>query len=96
MSQATFSFYNISFKRKGTGKWVFAQGEITNESNKDYHTAVFHMSVFDKNILMWAGAIKIMGFRKKQTRPFEVLMEGLAHRAIPSISRYEICFESGY
>ena len=96
MSCGSFSFYNISFKRKGNGKWVFAQGEIKNESSKDFNTALFRMSVFDKNILMWAGAIKIMGFRKRQTKPFDLLMEGLDYRTIAAISRYEIYFESGY
>jgi hypothetical protein len=96
MSGKIFSFYNIIFKRKGMGKWVFGQGEIINESNKDYHTALFRISVFDKNILMWTGVIKITGFRKKQTRTFEILMEGLDYRLVPAISRHEIYFESGY
>ena len=96
MTQASFSFYNIVFKRKGTGKWVAAQGEIQNDSNKDYNTAMFRLSVFDKNILIWTGVIKIMGFRKKQVRPFELLMEGLEYRSLSAISRHEMFFESGY
>jgi hypothetical protein len=96
MQQGSFYFYNISFRRKGNGKWVFAQGEITNGSNKDFNTAVFRLITFDKNVLMWTGNIKIMGFRKRHTRPFELLMEGLDYRTIPAISRYDIYFESGY
>ena len=96
MTHANFQFFNITFKRKGTAHWVFAQGEIANESSRDYNTAMFHVSVFDKNRLMWTGTLKIMGFRRRQTRPFELLMEGLNYRTIPAISRYEIYFESGY
>ena len=96
MSQVSFPFYNINFRRKGGGKWVFVQGEITNDSGKDYNTALFRISVFDKNLLMWTGTIKIMGFRKRQTRPFELVMDGLTYRSMPAISRYDIYFESGY
>ncbi|OGX25671.1 MAG: hypothetical protein A3J51_01665 [Omnitrophica WOR_2 bacterium RIFCSPHIGHO2_02_FULL_45_21] len=90
-----FSFYDIDFVRKGTGPWIVMQGEITNNT-RDYHTCVFHLSVFDKNLLLWTGALKIAGFRKGCTKPFEVLMEGLNHQSLPSISRYDIFFESGY
>jgi hypothetical protein len=96
MPKGNFQFYNVTFKRKGTAHWVFAQGEIANESGKDYNTAMFRMSIFDKNLLMWTGTLKIMGFRKRQTRPFELLMEGLNYRSMSAISRYEIYFESGY
>ena len=96
MATAGFAFYNINFKRKGTGKWVFAYGEITNESGKEYNTAQFRLSVFDRNLLIWTGMIKIMGFRKRQTRPFELVMEGFEQRSISAISRYDIYFESGY
>lgn len=95
MHIAGFSFYNIDFTRKGTGPWVAMQGEITNNS-RDYHTCVFHISVFDKNMLLWAGSVKIAGFRKGRTRLFEVLMEGINHQSLPSVSRYDIFFESGY
>lgn len=95
MSIGGFSFNNINFVRKGTGPWVAMQGEITNNT-REYHTCVFHLSVFDKNLLLWAGSVKITGFRKDHTKPFEVLMEGLNQQSLPSISRYDIFFESGY
>lgn len=96
MSAIGFYFYNITFQRKGGGKWVFAQGEIENNTRKDYHTALFHFSVFDKHILLWTGVIKMAGLRRQQTKPFELFMEGLDHYAVSAISRYEIYFESGY
>jgi hypothetical protein len=96
MSTRRFYFYNICFKRKGTGRWIFVNGEITNDSGKDYNTAVFRLSVFGKNILMWAGMIKIVGFRKRQTRNFELMMDGFDHRSLPAIARYDIYFENGY
>lgn len=96
MPIGSFSFYNITFQRKGGGRWVFVQGEIENNTRRDYHTALFRISVFDKNVLMWTGNIKIAGFRKRQVRSFELFMEGLGYRVIPTISRYEIHFESGY
>ena len=96
MAASNFYYYNINFKKKGTGKWVFAQGEISNESGKDYNTALFRLSIYDKSALMWTGNIKVMGFRKRQTRTFELLLEGLNYRSMSAISRYEIYFESGY
>ena len=96
MLQGSFPLYNVTFKRKGEGKWVFAQGEIENNTNKDYSTALFRISVFDKNMLIWTGPMKINGFRKRQTKSFEILMEGFDHYAIAGISRYDIYFESGY
>lgn len=96
MAIGGFSFYNINFYKKGGGKWVFVQGEIENNTRRDYHAALFRISIFDRNVLMWTGIIKIAGFRKKQIKPFEVFMEGLDYRSIHSISKYEIYFESGY
>lgn len=96
MATGNFPFYNVTFKRKGDGKWVFAEGEIENNTNKDYSVALFRISVFDKNILIWTGPLKIKGFKKRQHKPFEILMEGLNYYSLSTISRYDIYFESGY
>jgi hypothetical protein len=94
--QGVFSYYNIHFDRKGGGIWVFAKGEITNNSNKDYNTAMFRLNLFEKKKILWSETFKIRGFRRRQTRPFELLLENLDYKAMSAISRYDIYFEGGY
>jgi hypothetical protein len=96
MFVGNFELFNVNFTKKGDGHWVFMNGEILNNSNRNYSSAVFHLSVFDRMHLLWTGAVKVRNFRKRQTRPIEVLMEKLSYESIPRISRYEIFFESGY
>lgn len=92
----SFAYYNITFERKGTGSWVYAKGEIANNSGKDYNTALFRIVLFDKSLLLWSGALKVVDFRKGQTKYFELFMEGFDYRTVPSVTRYDIYFESGY
>jgi len=91
-----FLCHDISFARKGRRGWIFAKGEISNNTAKDYQTAVFRFSLFANNRVVWAGIFKIRGFRRGQTKAFEFLMEGLDYNSIPTISKQEIRFESGY
>lgn len=93
---AGFSYYKIGFKRYGNGPLIYAHGDITNNSGKDYNTAVFRLSIFDKNMLIWTGNIKIRGLRKRQTKSFEVSLEGMDVAVLKAISRHDIYFESGY
>lgn len=94
--QEIFSYYNISFDRKGRGPWVFAKGEVTNNSNKDYNTAVFRLSLSERKKLLWTGTFKVRGLKRRQTRAFELLMENLDYRTLSAIWRYDIYFEGGY
>jgi hypothetical protein len=96
MSAANFDLLSVNFTKKGGGHWIFMSGEIANNSNKSYTSAVFRLSVFERSFLLWTGVIRVRNFRKRQTRPFDVLMEGLGREFMPRISRYEIFFESGY
>lgn len=91
-----FAYYNISFEKKGSGTWAFAQGEIKNNTGKDFQLAGFRLILFNRNTLLWSGVVKMMDFRKEQTKYFEAFLEGLDHNTLPSITRYEISFESGY
>ncbi|MDD5730716.1 MAG: FxLYD domain-containing protein [Candidatus Omnitrophica bacterium] len=96
MAKAFFTFGNISLKNSYSGGWVAVQGDITNNSNKDFHTTVFRFSAFDKSVILWTGIIKIPGFRKGQTRSFELTMEGMRQETASSVARHEIYFEGGY
>jgi hypothetical protein len=89
-------YHNIQFKRYGNEPWILARGEITNNSRKYYSSAIFKMSMFHRGTSIWSGVIKIKNFKKGQRRFFELIMEGLDHRILPEISKYEIYFESGY
>ena len=96
MYQTNFFYRHISFKKLGTVPWVYVKGEITNNSRRDYNTAVFRMVIFSKDVAMWNGVIKIRNLKKKQTKFFELFMIGLEHRFIPKITKYDIYFERGY
>ena len=96
MAVGNFELLNVTFARKGGGHWVFMTGEILNNSSRNYTSAVFRLSVFERNHVMWTGAVRVRNFRKHQGRPFEVQMERFAYESIVHISRYELFFESGY
>jgi len=96
MIQGNFVLLNVDFIRKGGGHWVFMTGEIMNSSNRNYSSAVFRLSVFERMHLLWAGSIRVINFRRHQTRSFEVQMEKLGYEYVPRITRHEIFFESGY
>ena len=96
MYQASFFYRHISFKKLGTVPWIYARGEITNNSRRNYHTAVFRIIIFSKDVAMWNGVIKIRNFKKKQTKFFELFMIGLEHKNLPKITKHEIYFERGY
>ena len=96
MISGSFELLNVDFARKGGGHWVFMTGEIINNSSRNYTSAVFRLSVFERTHLVWTGAVRVRNFRKHQTRPFEVQMERFGYEAVVRISRYELFFESGY
>jgi len=96
MTICNFELLNVNFTKKGEGHWVFMNGEILNNSNRNYSSAVFRLSVFGRTHLLWTGLIRVRNFRRRQARPFEVLMEKLGYEYVPRISRYELFFESGY
>ncbi len=96
MFTGSFELLNVTFTKKGGGNWVFMNGEILNSSNRNYVSAVFRVSIFENNYLMWTGPVKVRNFRKRQARPFEVQLEKFGQEQVPRISRYEVFFESGY
>lgn len=95
MSVNSFELLNVNFVKKGV-HWVFMNGEILNNTNRNYVSAVFRLSIFESTHLLWTGPVKVRNFRKRQARSFEVQLEKLGYDCVPRISRYEIYFESGY
>lgn len=96
MSAGNFTFYNVKFKRMADSNWMAAEGEVTNKSSKNYNVAVFRMVLFEKQLIMWSGVIKVPGLRIGQTKGFEALMDGMSFELHSKITRHEIDFESGY
>ena len=96
MFKAGFLYQNITIRRYGVEPWIVAKGEIKNNSRKDYHSAVFRISVFDKDRVLWSGDIKIKNFKRWHTRFFEQILIGLSPKILRRISRHEIYFDSGY
>ena len=91
-----FTCYNVQYHRHQVEDWIIAKGDITNESNKNYSTAVFKAKIFSGEMSIGSAVIKIHGFRSKMTRPFEAVFEGSTHLLIPKISKLELYLESVY
>jgi hypothetical protein len=92
----SYSTYNIQFKKHPVEDCVVVSGEIRNDTNKNYNTAVFRLQVFVGHECIGASLIKLRGFRSRATRDFEVLVEGVHRDLLSKIARCEILFESAY
>jgi hypothetical protein len=92
---AYFTFSEITFERKSKS-WVLAKGDIRNISKKNYQTAMFKLTLFENDKLLWTGNIKVRGFRMGANKSFEYQLENIKLRDVKQISKYEIEFESGY
>ena len=91
-----FSYYKVQFKKHNVENCAVVVGEITNETTRDYNTAVFRLSVFERQQLIANAFIKIKGFKRKRTKPFEVALKELPYSLLPRNVKYDIQFESGY
>lgn len=91
-----FSYYNVQFKKHNVDNCAVVVGEITNETTRDYNTAVFRISVFERQQLIANGFIKIKGFKRKRTKSFETALKELPYNLLPQNVKYDIQFESGY
>ena len=84
-----FVYKNVHFK-KGSSGFVYAIGEMTNNSGKDYSYAHFTMSIYDKdNNLLDIGNILICNLKNKQTKSFKTLFS--VNYSL--IRKYKINFE---
>lgn len=95
MPSGIFS-YKVNFKQRGSTSLAYAEGEITNNTSKEYNTAVFRLTLHNKSMLAWTGVIKIRGLRARQTKSFEIPLEGIDYKTAFATSRHELYFESGY
>jgi len=67
-------------------------GEMTNDSGKNYDTATFNVSVYDrKNHLLAVDSIYINNFMHNQTKSFS----GIVSCNCSLVSKYKIDFDSG-
>jgi len=96
MMAGNFELLNVEYSRKGGGHWVFVKGDILNNSNRNYISAVFKISVFEHTHILWTGPLRVRNFKKGRTRPFELQMENLRVEMMPRISKCELFFENGY
>jgi hypothetical protein len=96
MIAGNFELSNVNFTKKGGGNWVFIGGDILNNSNRSYVSAVFKISVFEKTHLLWTGPLRVRNFKRRQSRSFELQLESVGYEFVPRISKCELFFESGY
>lgn len=91
-----FYFNNIAIKKYHTTNLIYITGDITNDSNKDYNTAAFRVSVCDDKTMVWTGVVKIRGFKKKQNKSFELPLENADFNEKSSAIKCEMCFDGGF
>jgi hypothetical protein len=91
-----YSYYNIKFKPHPVEQWIVVEGEIRNESPRNYHTAVFRLKLFAGQECLGAGVVKMHGFHAKATKSFEVLVEGVHKDTMSKIHHCEISLEAVY
>jgi len=92
----SFSLYNVTYARQEGEDWITAKGDIANETNKNYNTAVFKVSIFNADESIGAAVVKVHNFRAKMTKSFEAVFEGSHHTMISKIARIELFFEAAY
>jgi hypothetical protein len=91
-----YSFYNIKYNKHPVEKCIVVTGDIRNDSEKNYDTAVFRVKLFVTQECIGSGILKIQGFRSKAAKTFEIMIEETHHKQIPLISKCEILFEAAY
>jgi len=96
MSLTSFTYSNVNFRKYGGERLVNVQGEVTNSSERAFNTAAFRINIFAQGVIAWTGVFKVRNLRKGQTRAFELALDGAAPGLAAKITKYEICFESGY
>lgn len=90
-----FSSYNVNFEKGSYDESIIANGEIRNETLKDYSLVMFKIIVYNKRCSLGSGIIKIYDFKRTTTRAFNVILE--VHRGLlPTIVKHEIVVETAY
>ncbi len=96
MACGNFTYSQIVFKKYASTSLTYARGEITNNSSRDYNTAVFRLSVFDDKTLVWTGMVKIRGLRRRQSKTFQMTLDKADFNTGSKVIKCEICFETAY
>ena len=91
-----YTYYNVKYAKHPVEKWVVVTGDVRNETNKTYSTAVFRIKIYVENDCLGSGILKIPGFRANSVKSFEIMVEGVHHQMITRITRCEILFETAY
>lgn len=92
-----FSFDNVIFKKDSSEDALAIHGDITNDSNRDYSSAVFRLVVLAKESPLGHIMITINGFNKGRTRHFEKTLYRLTYSEVSrKITGYDAFFEGGY
>ncbi len=91
----SFPVYNVQFEVLTDENYTEIKGQIANETNRNYSTALFKIFVYSRETTICKGNIKVHEFHAGQTKSFEAILE-LHRLRIPKISAYEIIFEQGF
>ncbi|MDD4981375.1 MAG: hypothetical protein WC293_02260 [Candidatus Omnitrophota bacterium] len=91
-----FKFRNIQYKQNKLEDCLTMQGEVTNESSKDYNCVAFRVLLYVKTVSISSFVFTIKGFLKSQTKDFEVRIPELSYAVAKEITAQEIFAESAY
>lgn len=91
----SFLTYNVQFEILAEENYTQIKGEITNETTQNYTVALFKIFVYNREVTMCKGTVKVYDLKAGATKHFEAILE--LHRSrIPKISGFEMLFEQGY
>ena len=92
-----FSYSDIKFKKHEMENWLVVSGEVINNSNKNYSSVAFKLTLFTGNTPIGTTALTINGFTAGQVRPFESQFYDLDYQLISNTKlRCEIFAEQAY
>jgi hypothetical protein len=85
----------VNFSAGTDEDWLVVSGEIRNDTSKDYNFAMFKIILYNKQMALGSGIIKIYDFRRRTTKVFELPIE-VPRKMIQTIVKYEVLYEGGY
>ncbi len=92
-----FSYSNIKFKKHELERWLIVTGEAINNTNKNFSSVVFKLTLFTRNTPIGSTGLTINGFSAGQVRPFEAEFYDLDYNLISGAKlRCEFFAEHAY
>lgn len=91
-----FTYNNVNFQKMPGSDIVMLKADVYNDVRKDFNTVALKVNLYSGVVMVWTGIVKIRNFKRKQTRPIEIMLEGIKAPTVEGVTKCDIVFESGY